>query len=294
MNESFFILKTLSLKRSEARIIDNVDENEQGTRTHSYKKNKSKFDSCVRYWFQILVAASVLGTITGLILVKNWTENKIDGLGVEVSHLKTVITGNKKGTSNLTRSIDKLTLRNQITALKNSMNEIKRVNARLSDNMTQLAEQQEKSIAERRHLFKIFFIESNTTLCSQDRKTLISPVKDTFKLEIKAVAKGHLYAGETIFKVVKNSMMLNGGSVKVTQNSLEKNNLVKCVPSDPRNIRECIMLKHDMLLELDEGEELRVEEVPFLHVGRLIDITICMTKSKINIPLGLYSVNVTH
>merc|ERR1712142_1265343 len=114
MNESFFILKTLSLKRSEDKIIDNFDDNEDGTRMHSYEKKKAKILSCARYWFQILLAASVLGSITGLILVKNWTENKIDGLGVEVSDLKTVIKGNEKDASDLTRSIDKLTLRNQL------------------------------------------------------------------------------------------------------------------------------------------------------------------------------------
>ena len=118
---------------------------------------------------------------------------------------------------------------------------------------------------------------------------MISPVGGIFTLEITARAKGGLYAEENIFKVKRNNNLLDGGIVKVSKKEMLKDNLVKCFPSDPRNVLDCVEVVHVMIVKLDEGDEIAAIEEE-RHAGRVVKTNICLQKTELQIPDGLESV----
>jgi len=170
---------------------------------------------------------------------------------------------------------------------------VKHDNNELSKEVENLSEELEKSNNKSEDMFRIFFNESNITLCARDGKTLTAPVGGNFRLEVSARAKGGLYAKENIFKLKKNNYFLDGGTVKVSKKEMLKSSLVKCFPSDPRNVLDCVDVVHVMIVKLDEGDEIAAIEEE-RHAGRVVEKSICMQKTDLSIPDGLESVIVTH
>ena len=306
MTESFFYLKTLTLKRSDSTepAVSNMetgevsqDDEETFASQFGLGKKKTKsypFRQCLfAHWFKIFLTALVLGVIVGLVLVDIRTNRSLDSTEMKVSELKSVIKGDEKSINNLITNIDILTIKSQIVVIKNELKEVKDENVKLSSNITNMAEELRKSNQKSKDMFSIFFKESNITLCSKDGNKVISPVGGIFKLEITARAKGGLYADENIFKIKKNNNLLAGGIVKVSKKEMVKDNLVKCFPSDPRNVLDCVVVDHVMIVKLDEGDEIAAIEED-RHAGRVVKTNICLQKTELQIPDGLESVIITH
>merc|ERR1712217_416203 len=150
----------------------------------SVKKQKIQFTQClVSHWFKIILTSLVVGTTIGLALVDIQTNQGLTSIRNKVTQLKSVVRTDEKNMDNLIRKDDILTMKKQIESMRNEM---KQESKELSSNVSDIAKELRKVKDNYKDMFRVFFTESNITLCARDGKTLATPVGGVFKFKISA------------------------------------------------------------------------------------------------------------